>query len=181
MGSLPFFCSFLNVINRLQLAEKCNLHYKPFLAQIWSQFFSCATGFANSHLKFQSKGGAAAGAGKGGSPRACPPPPWSLLGSSGSQCHCPGATYLGCLDCPGICTLSGWFGICSVTLNSFAFHFTPWSQVNQDFHLQYFDKRWSSYQGTWAPQAELQRTSAMRSRVHRFPRGEHLLWAFGDA
>lgn len=41
LRSLSFSTSFSNVINRLQLTEKCNLHYKPFGPDLAPVFLLC--------------------------------------------------------------------------------------------------------------------------------------------
>lgn len=69
----------------------------------------------------------------------------------------PSWDHPGCLDFPGICSSSrGVWNQQVLHWISLAVHLTPWSQVSQDLHLQYLDKRWSAYRGTWAMKAERQ-------------------------
>ena len=110
-GASSFSTSFSNVINRLQLAEKCNLHYKPFWPRFGPSFSPVQLGLPIPSFNSNLREGLGQGGGEGGLSTNWVPSLRSLLGKSGFKCHPPETTWA-----PGTCLgfshCHAGFGIC---------------------------------------------------------------------
>lgn len=88
---LLFLPLFPNVINRLQLAEKCNLHYKPFRPRFGPSFCPVRLGLPIPSLSSNLREGLGQEQGERVSTNQ-PPFTWPLLVRSGFKCHPPETT-----------------------------------------------------------------------------------------